>query len=138
MDVIVSEVEKPVVHPGGLTEIPSLYTVTKAISILCKQTKISMKKYVYIIQLPFGLMDYKGLKELQLYHNGLKQISIKETKGVMCIVCTPDKYVNDFLTGKCKAFSNGKVILALNVGQNNKSTSVFIADGVKNKNGILW
>ncbi len=78
MDVIVSEVEKPVVHPGGLTEIPSLYTVTKAISILCKQTEVSMKKYVYI-QLSFGLIDYKGLKELQLHHNSLKQINIKET-----------------------------------------------------------
>ena len=32
----------------------------------------------------------------------------------MCVVCTSDKYVNDFLKTKC---TNGKVLLALNVGQ---------------------
>ena len=29
---------------------------------------------------------------------------------VMCVVCTPDKYVNDSLKSKC---TNGKVLLAL-------------------------
>ena len=52
----------------------------------------------------------------------------------MCVVCTPDKHVNDFLTTKSKHFTNGKVILALNVGQDLESQSVFIADGVKGGN----
>ena len=49
----------------------------------------------------------------------------------MCVVCTPDKYVNDFLKSKCKIFTNGKVLLALNVGQDQTS---FIADGVRQGN----
>ena len=52
----------------------------------------------------------------------------------MCVVCTLDKHVNDFLTTKSKHFTNGKVILALNVGQDLESQSVFIADGVKGGN----
>ena len=32
---------------------------------------------------------------------------------VMCVVYSPDRHVNDFLT---KHFTNGKVILAINVG----------------------
>ena len=52
----------------------------------------------------------------------------------MCVVCTPDKHVNDFLTTKSKHFTNGKVILALNVGQDLESQSVFFADGVKGGN----
>ena len=35
----------------------------------------------------------------------------------MCVVCTPDKYVKDFLKSKC---TNGKVLLALNVGEDKK------------------
>ena len=38
-------------------EIPSLRSVTQAISVLCKQTEVSMKIFVYI-KFPFGLMDY--------------------------------------------------------------------------------
>ena len=41
----------------------------------------------------------------------------KQCDEVMCVVCTPDKYVNDFLKSKSKDFTNGKVLLALNVGQ---------------------
>ena len=52
----------------------------------------------------------------------------------MCVVCTPDKYVNDFLKSKSKDFTNGKVLLALNVGQDKKSKSIFIADGVRQGN----
>ena len=52
----------------------------------------------------------------------------------MCVVCTPDKHVNDFLTTKSEHFTNGKIILALNVGQDLESQSVFIADGVKGGN----
>ena len=52
----------------------------------------------------------------------------------MCVVCTPDKNVSAFLTTKSKHFTNGKVILALNVGQDLESQSVFIADGVKGGN----
>ena len=192
MEAVVSKVEKPVVHPQGLTEIPSLRSVTQAISVLCKQTEVSMKIFVYI-KFPFGLMDYNGLKQLQLYHCDLHHKSVKEGiqtwlsqagniyginmkkikeffslsksehekklvnltrdhwvteneinelfsilnqqyEDVMCVVCTPDKYVNDFLTTKSKHFTNGKVILALNVGQDLESQSVFIADGVKGGN----
>ena len=41
MEAVVSKVEKPVVHPQGLTEIPSLRSVTQAISVLCKQTEVA-------------------------------------------------------------------------------------------------
>ena len=75
MEAVVSKVEKPVVHPQGITEIPSLHSVTQAISVLCKQTKIF---FVYI-KFPFGLMDYNGLKQLQLYHCDLHhKVSKKE------------------------------------------------------------
>ena len=77
MEAVVSKVEKPVVHPQGLTEIPSIRSVTQAISVLCKQTEVSMKNFVFI-KFPFGLMDYNGLKQLQLYHCDLHHKSVKE------------------------------------------------------------
>ncbi len=55
MDVVISEVAKSVVHPCGLTEIPSLASITIAISLLCKQTEVSVKKFIYI-KFPMGLM----------------------------------------------------------------------------------
>ena len=51
----------------------------------------------------------------------------------MCVVCTPDKYVNDFLKSKC---ADGKVLLALNVGQDQKSKSVMESD--KENIGHSW
>ena len=77
MEAVVSKVEKPVVHPRGLTEIPSLHSVTQAISVLCKQKEVSMKIFVYI-KFPFGLLDYNGLKQLQLYHCDLNHKQVKE------------------------------------------------------------
>ena len=47
---------------------------------------------------------------------------------VMCVACTSDKYI---LKSKC---INGKVLLALNVGQDQTSKSVFIADRVRQGN----
>ena len=43
----------------------------------------------------------------------------------MCVVCTTDKYVNDFLKSKC---ANGKVLPAHNVGQDQKSKSAMESD----------
>ena len=45
--------------------------------MLCKQTEVSMKNFVYI-KFPFGLMDYNGLKQLQLYHCDLHYKSVEE------------------------------------------------------------
>ena len=45
--------------------------------MLCKQTEVSMKIFVYI-KFPFGLMDYNELKQLQLYHCDLHHKSVKE------------------------------------------------------------
>ena len=78
MEAVVSKVEKPVVHPQGLTEIPSIRSVTQAISVLCKQTEVRMKNFVFI-NFPFGLMDYNGLKQLQLYHCDLHHKSVIQT-----------------------------------------------------------
>ncbi len=192
MDIVISEVAKSVVHPCGLTEIPSLTSITKAKSLLCKQTEVSVKKFIYI-KFPMGLMDYNGLKQLQWYHYDLKHNSTigkimtwltetgdlygintkiimeffsqsssnHETKlinltrdnwiteneinelftllnqqyeDIMCVVCTPDKCIRDFLISKSKVFQNGKVILALNVGQDHISKSIFISDGIKQGN----
>ena len=39
IDAVVFKAEQPVVHPKGLKEIPSLHSVTQAISMLCKKKK---------------------------------------------------------------------------------------------------
>ena len=192
MEAVVSKVEMPVVHPKGLKEIPCLRTVTQAISMLCKKEEVSIDNFVYI-KFPFGMIDYNGLKQLQLYHFDLNRkhdkekiqtwlsecgsihgINMKKIKeffsqsklenekvlvnltgdrwvtdneieqvfsilnkqydDVMCVVCTPDNHVSDFLKTKSKDFTSGKILLALNVGQDHKSKTVFIADGIRQGN----
>jgi len=74
MEVVVYEIEKPVVPPQGLTQIPSFHSVPQAISVLCKQTEVGVKRFLYGIRFPFGLMDYTGLKQLQSYHCNMELI----------------------------------------------------------------
>ena len=60
MEAVVFEAEQPVVHPKGLKEIPSLHSVTQAITMLCKKKKID--SFVYI-KFSFEMVDYNGLKK---------------------------------------------------------------------------
>ena len=70
----------------------------------------------------------------------LFRILNKQCDEAMCVVCTPDKYANDFLKSKSKDFTNGKVLLAHNVGKVllahnvGQDKSIFIADGVRQGN----
>ena len=70
MEAVVFKAEQPVVLPKGLKEIPSLHGVTQAISMLCKKKEESIDSFVHI-KFPFGMVDYNGLKQLQLYHHEL-------------------------------------------------------------------
>jgi len=70
MEVASSEGEQPVVHLEKLKEIPSFHNVTQAISMLYKRKEVSSDSFVYI-KFPFGMIDYKGLKQLQSYHHNL-------------------------------------------------------------------
>ena len=76
MEAVVFKAEQPVVLPKGLKEIPSLHGVTQAISMLCKKKEVSIDSFVYI-KFPFGMVDYNGLKQLQLYHH---ELNLKHSK----------------------------------------------------------
>ena len=67
--------------------------------------------------------------EINLLFNNLN----KTVTNVMCLLCTPDKYVPEDLVKKSKDFINGKVLIALNV-QHDPSGRTFIADGTRNGN----
>ena len=188
MEVVVSPVEIDTVHLGSLTEIPSLGLVTRAISMLCKKKEsTSSDSYVYM-KFPFGTLDYRGLKDLQNYHQyledkksekeiqawllecesirGVNMIKIKENlsrkpllthltgkhwvsddeisalfqllnkrfNDVICLVCTPDCYVENETIVKSQVFTGGKVLVALNVKQDSTTKSTTIADGIQKGN----
>lgn len=58
----------------------------------------------------------------------------KTFDDVICLVCTPDIYVEDDVMVKSKTFTSGKVLVALNVTQDITSKSTMIADGITKGN----
>lgn len=112
MKVLVSKTKIDVIHPGSLNEIPSSGVVIQAISMLCKEREcVSSDSYVYI-QFPFGIIDYNGLKDLQNYHQYLKDEKTKkevkawlsECEGVSGIELS--KVKEHFVSGHEPALTN--------------------------------
>ena len=188
VEVLVSQTKMDIVHPGRLKELPSFGVVAQAISMLCKKREtVCSDSYVYV-KFPFGVINYDGLKDLQKYHQYLKDratdkqnqawlsecesisdVNLKSIKDyfkrpkldheasltnltgkhwvtenemgllfkilnrsytdVMCLVCTPDKHIDETVKIKCETFIGGKVLVALNVGQDITSNATLIADG---------
>ena len=52
----------------------------------------------------------------------------------MCLVCTPDHYINKDIKEKSESFTHGRVLIALNVGRGTISNSVQIIDGFSKGN----
>lgn len=72
MEVITITERADTVNVSTLTEIPSQSQVRGAISKLHKKQEEFPDKYTYI-KFPFGIMEYDGLKILQMYHEHIQR-----------------------------------------------------------------